>query len=93
MRSSAALALLLCAGQVFALPVNSPMTKGDTKVRRNVGVSWEREGALWTPHGQSLGNCRKEPGMEPKGSTAAAEPAQGTARTRRHQRSPAVQLQ
>ncbi|EDL81752.1 chromogranin A, isoform CRA_d [Rattus norvegicus] len=36
MRSSAALALLLCAGQVFALPVNSPMTKGDTKVMKCV---------------------------------------------------------
>lgn len=36
MRSAAALALLLCAGQVFALPVNSPMTKGDTKVMKCV---------------------------------------------------------
>ncbi|XP_038193602.1 chromogranin-A [Arvicola amphibius] len=30
------LALLLCSGQVFALPVNSPMTKGDTKVMKCV---------------------------------------------------------
>ena len=36
MRSTAVLALLLCAGQVFALPVNSPMTKGDTKVMKCV---------------------------------------------------------
>ncbi|XP_059135664.1 chromogranin-A isoform X2 [Peromyscus eremicus] len=36
MRSAAILALLLCAGQVFALPVNSPMTKGDTKVMKCV---------------------------------------------------------
>ncbi|XP_028744135.1 chromogranin-A [Peromyscus leucopus] len=36
MRSAALLALLLCAGQVFALPVNSPMTKGDTKVMKCV---------------------------------------------------------
>ncbi|XP_005068443.1 chromogranin-A [Mesocricetus auratus] len=36
MRSAAVLALLLCAGQVFALPVNSPMTKGDTKVMKCV---------------------------------------------------------
>ncbi|XP_066132540.1 chromogranin-A [Saccopteryx bilineata] len=32
MRSSAVLALLLCAGQVIALPVNSPMNKEDTEV-------------------------------------------------------------
>ncbi|KAM7323574.1 hypothetical protein ACRRTK_017680 [Alexandromys fortis] len=32
MRYAAVLALLLCSGQVFALPVNSPMTKGDTKI-------------------------------------------------------------
>lgn len=70
---------------VFALPVNSPMTKGDTKVRRNVGVLWEREGAPWTPRGQSLGSCRKKSGIEPKASTAVAE--LGTAYTRRHQRS------
>ncbi|XP_051006673.1 chromogranin-A [Acomys russatus] len=36
MRSAAVLALLLCAGQVLALPVNSPMTKGDTKVMKCV---------------------------------------------------------
>uniref|UniRef100_A0A8D2CLK7 Chromogranin-A n=1 Tax=Sciurus vulgaris TaxID=55149 RepID=A0A8D2CLK7_SCIVU len=34
MRCAAALALLLCAGQVTALPVNSPMDKGDTEVMR-----------------------------------------------------------
>uniref|UniRef100_A0A8D1EQF2 Chromogranin-A n=1 Tax=Sus scrofa TaxID=9823 RepID=A0A8D1EQF2_PIG len=34
MRSAAALALLLCAGQVIALPVNSPMNKGDTEVMK-----------------------------------------------------------
>uniref|UniRef100_A0A8C5KJ97 Chromogranin-A n=1 Tax=Jaculus jaculus TaxID=51337 RepID=A0A8C5KJ97_JACJA len=34
--AAAALALLLCAGQVSALPVNSPMSKGDTKVMRCV---------------------------------------------------------
>ncbi|KAM4853376.1 chromogranin-A [Thomomys bottae] len=34
MRSAAVLALLLCAGQVSALPVNSPMNKGDAKVMR-----------------------------------------------------------
>ncbi|PNI97602.1 CHGA isoform 5 [Pan troglodytes] len=32
MRSAAVLALLLCAGQVTALPVNSPMNKGDTEM-------------------------------------------------------------
>ncbi|KAM8782537.1 chromogranin-A [Rhynchonycteris naso] len=32
MRSSAVLALLFCAGQVIALPVNSPLNKGDTEV-------------------------------------------------------------
>lgn len=69
--------LLSSSAPVFALPVNSPMTKGDTKVRKNVGVPWGREDALWTPHGQSLGSCGKESGIEPKGSTAAAEPAQG----------------
>ncbi|XP_037691179.1 chromogranin-A [Choloepus didactylus] len=31
---SAVLALLLCTGQVIALPVNSPMTKGDTEVMK-----------------------------------------------------------
>ncbi|XP_008819940.1 chromogranin-A [Nannospalax galili] len=36
MHSAAVLALLLCAGQVSALPVNSPMTKGDTKVMKCV---------------------------------------------------------
>ncbi|XP_055449131.1 chromogranin-A [Psammomys obesus] len=36
MRSASVVALLLCAGQVFALPVNSPMTKGDTKVMKCV---------------------------------------------------------
>ncbi|XP_035300718.1 chromogranin-A isoform X2 [Cricetulus griseus] len=36
MRSAVVLALLLCAGQVLALPVNSPMTKGDTKVMKCV---------------------------------------------------------
>ncbi|XP_065762597.1 chromogranin-A [Muntiacus reevesi] len=34
MRSAAVLALLLCAGQVIALPVNSPMNKGDTEVMK-----------------------------------------------------------
>nr|XP_020030522.1 chromogranin-A isoform X2 [Castor canadensis] len=34
MRSAVILALLLCAGQVSALPVNSPMNKGDAKVMR-----------------------------------------------------------
>uniref|UniRef100_H0VR23 Chromogranin-A n=1 Tax=Cavia porcellus TaxID=10141 RepID=H0VR23_CAVPO len=34
MRSCAVLAFLLCAGQVTALPVNSPMTKGDTEVMK-----------------------------------------------------------
>ncbi|XP_012371041.1 chromogranin-A isoform X2 [Octodon degus] len=34
MRSGAVLAFLLCAGQVIALPVNSPMTKGDTEVMK-----------------------------------------------------------
>ncbi|XP_021561901.1 chromogranin-A isoform X4 [Carlito syrichta] len=34
MRSAAVLALLLCAGQVTALPVNSPMNKGDMEVMR-----------------------------------------------------------
>uniref|UniRef100_A0A8C6D6S3 Chromogranin-A n=1 Tax=Moschus moschiferus TaxID=68415 RepID=A0A8C6D6S3_MOSMO len=34
MRSAAVLALLLCAGQVVALPVNSPMNKGDTEVMK-----------------------------------------------------------
>ncbi|XP_004434274.1 PREDICTED: chromogranin-A [Ceratotherium simum simum] len=34
MRSAAVLALLLCAGQVIALPVNSPMDKGDTEVMK-----------------------------------------------------------
>ncbi|XP_054989199.1 chromogranin-A isoform X1 [Sorex araneus] len=34
MRSTALLALLLCAGQVIALPVNSPMNKGDTEVMK-----------------------------------------------------------
>uniref|UniRef100_A0A7N9D1P6 Chromogranin-A n=1 Tax=Macaca fascicularis TaxID=9541 RepID=A0A7N9D1P6_MACFA len=34
MRSAAVLALLLCAGQVTALPVNSPMNKGDTEVMK-----------------------------------------------------------
>ncbi|XP_048218313.1 chromogranin-A isoform X2 [Perognathus longimembris pacificus] len=34
MRSAAVLALLLCAGHVSALPVNSPMNKGDAKVMR-----------------------------------------------------------
>ncbi|KAM6171532.1 chromogranin-A [Erethizon dorsatum] len=34
MRSGAVLAFLLCAGQVTALPVNSPMTKGDTEVMK-----------------------------------------------------------
>ncbi|XP_069853795.1 chromogranin-A-like [Dipodomys merriami] len=34
MRAAALLALLLCAGQVSALPVNSPMNKGDAKVMR-----------------------------------------------------------
>ncbi|XP_005390393.1 PREDICTED: chromogranin-A isoform X2 [Chinchilla lanigera] len=34
MHSSAVLAFLLCAGQVTALPVNSPMTKGDTEVMK-----------------------------------------------------------
>ncbi|XP_012580103.1 PREDICTED: chromogranin-A [Condylura cristata] len=34
MRCAAVLALLLCAGQVTALPVNSPMSKGDTEVMK-----------------------------------------------------------
>ncbi|XP_042637417.1 chromogranin-A [Orycteropus afer afer] len=34
MRSAAVLALLLCAGQATALPVNSPMKKGDTEVMK-----------------------------------------------------------
>uniref|UniRef100_A0A8C4MSH1 Chromogranin-A n=1 Tax=Equus asinus TaxID=9793 RepID=A0A8C4MSH1_EQUAS len=34
MRSAAVLALLLCAGQVIALPVNSPMDTGDTEVMK-----------------------------------------------------------
>ncbi|XP_026250064.1 chromogranin-A isoform X1 [Urocitellus parryii] len=34
MRCAAVLALLLCAGQVTALPVNSPMNKGDTEVMK-----------------------------------------------------------
>ncbi|KAI5162380.1 chromogranin-A [Manis pentadactyla] len=34
MRPAAVLALLLCAGQVIALPVNSPMNKGDTEVMK-----------------------------------------------------------
>ncbi|KAM6201528.1 chromogranin-A [Rhynchocyon petersi] len=34
MRSAAVLALLLCAGQAVALPVNSPMSKGDTEVMK-----------------------------------------------------------
>ncbi|ELW55814.1 Chromogranin-A [Tupaia chinensis] len=34
MRSAAVLALLLCAGQVTALPVNSPLNKGDTEVMK-----------------------------------------------------------
>ncbi|XP_059770842.1 chromogranin-A isoform X1 [Balaenoptera ricei] len=34
MRSAAVMALLLCAGQVIALPVNSPMNKGDTEVMK-----------------------------------------------------------
>uniref|UniRef100_G3TBQ8 Chromogranin-A n=1 Tax=Loxodonta africana TaxID=9785 RepID=G3TBQ8_LOXAF len=34
MRSAAVLALLLCAGQAIALPVNSPMNKGDTEVMK-----------------------------------------------------------
>lgn len=34
MRSAAVLALLLCAEQVIALPVNSPMNKGDTEVMK-----------------------------------------------------------
>ncbi|XP_015421933.1 PREDICTED: chromogranin-A [Myotis davidii] len=34
MRSAAVLALLLCAGQVTALPVNSPMNKRDTEVMK-----------------------------------------------------------
>ncbi|XP_023986850.1 chromogranin-A isoform X2 [Physeter macrocephalus] len=34
MRSAAVLALLLCAGQVVALPVNSPMNKGDAEVMK-----------------------------------------------------------
>ncbi|XP_004475576.1 chromogranin-A isoform X2 [Dasypus novemcinctus] len=34
MRSAAVLALLLCAGRVIALPVNSPMNKGDTEVMK-----------------------------------------------------------
>uniref|UniRef100_G1PFM5 Chromogranin-A n=1 Tax=Myotis lucifugus TaxID=59463 RepID=G1PFM5_MYOLU len=34
MRSAAVLALLLCAGQVTALPVNSPMHKRDTEVMK-----------------------------------------------------------
>uniref|UniRef100_A0A8C8XRR5 Chromogranin-A n=1 Tax=Panthera leo TaxID=9689 RepID=A0A8C8XRR5_PANLE len=34
MRSAAVLALLFCAGQVIALPVNSPMNKGDTEVMK-----------------------------------------------------------
>uniref|UniRef100_A0A2K6GIM3 Chromogranin-A n=1 Tax=Propithecus coquereli TaxID=379532 RepID=A0A2K6GIM3_PROCO len=33
MRSAAVLALLLCAGQVTALPVNSPLNKGDTEAK------------------------------------------------------------
>ncbi|KAM7154851.1 chromogranin-A [Molossus nigricans] len=36
MRPAAVLALLLCAGQVFALPVNSPMSKRDTEVMKCV---------------------------------------------------------
>ncbi|KAK2492873.1 hypothetical protein MC885_018101 [Smutsia gigantea] len=34
MRPAAVLALLLCAGQVAALPVNSPVNKGDTEVMK-----------------------------------------------------------
>uniref|UniRef100_A0A673UTG0 Chromogranin-A n=1 Tax=Suricata suricatta TaxID=37032 RepID=A0A673UTG0_SURSU len=34
MRSAAVLALLFCAGQAIALPVNSPMNKGDTEVMK-----------------------------------------------------------
>ncbi|XP_022431945.1 chromogranin-A isoform X2 [Delphinapterus leucas] len=34
MRSAAVLALLLCTGQVIALPVNSPINKGDTEVMK-----------------------------------------------------------
>uniref|UniRef100_A0A8C7AMJ4 Chromogranin-A n=1 Tax=Neovison vison TaxID=452646 RepID=A0A8C7AMJ4_NEOVI len=34
MRSAAVLALLFCAGQVIAFPVNSPMNKGDTEVMK-----------------------------------------------------------
>ncbi|XP_036847815.2 chromogranin-A isoform X2 [Manis javanica] len=34
MRRAGVLALLLCAGQVIALPVNSPMNKGDTEVMK-----------------------------------------------------------
>ncbi|XP_016000953.2 chromogranin-A [Rousettus aegyptiacus] len=34
MRSAAVLALLLCAGQVIALPVNTPMDKRDTEVMK-----------------------------------------------------------
>ncbi|XP_072617279.1 chromogranin-A isoform X5 [Vulpes vulpes] len=34
MRSAAVLALLLCAGQAIALPVSSPMNKGDTEVMK-----------------------------------------------------------
>ncbi|NP_001075283.2 chromogranin-A [Equus przewalskii] len=34
MRSAVVLALLLCAGQVIALPVNSPMDTGDTEVMK-----------------------------------------------------------
>ncbi|XP_037359914.1 chromogranin-A [Talpa occidentalis] len=34
MRPPAVLALLLCAGQVVALPVNTPMSKGDTEVMK-----------------------------------------------------------
>ncbi|KAK1339461.1 hypothetical protein QTO34_020144 [Cnephaeus nilssonii] len=34
MRSAAVLALLLCAGQVIALPVNSPVNKRDTEVMK-----------------------------------------------------------
>uniref|UniRef100_A0A8C0T450 Chromogranin-A n=1 Tax=Canis lupus familiaris TaxID=9615 RepID=A0A8C0T450_CANLF len=34
MRSAAVLALLLCAGQAIALPVSSPVNKGDTEVMK-----------------------------------------------------------
>lgn len=71
------------------------MNKGDTEVRRGVGdaLGWEEEVLVDTSR-QLLGSCRSEFGIQPRGSTAAADLR--TACKRRYQRSlalPAVPLQ